>query len=36
MKGPSLFEAQRFAGVPLSGQTKQLLAQQPQGASWFA
>jgi MFS family permease len=31
MKGPSLFEAQRFAGVLLSGETKQLLAQAPQG-----
>lgn len=32
MKGPSLFEAQRFAGVPLSGETKHLLAQEPQGS----
>jgi MFS family permease len=31
MKGPCLFEAQRFAGVALSDETKQLLAQQPQG-----
>ena len=31
MKGPSLFAAQRFAGVPLSGDTKRLLAQAPQG-----
>jgi MFS family permease len=31
MKGPSLFEAQRFAGVPLSDDTKRLLARQPQG-----
>jgi MFS family permease len=31
MKGPSLFEAQRFVGVPLSGETKQLLALAPQG-----
>jgi MFS family permease len=31
MKGPSLFEANRFAGVSLSGATKQLLAQSPQG-----
>jgi MFS family permease len=33
MKGPGLFEAQRFAGVTLSDETKQLLAQQPQGGS---
>ncbi len=31
MKGPALFEAQRFAGVALSDQTKQLQSQQPQG-----
>ena len=31
MKGPSLFEAQRFARVPLSDETKQLLALAPQG-----
>jgi dipeptide/tripeptide permease len=31
MKGPSLYDAQRFAGVPLSAQTKQLQAQAPQG-----
>ena len=32
MKGPCLFEAQRFAGVSLSDDTKQLLAQQPKGS----
>ena len=31
MKGPSLFEAQRFAGVPLSAETKQFLAHEPRG-----
>ena len=31
MKGPSLFEAQRFVGIPLSDETKQLLARQPKG-----
>ncbi len=31
MKGPALFDAQRFAGVALSGETKQLLAQQSRG-----
>jgi MFS family permease len=31
MKGPCLFKADRFAGVALSDQTKQMLAQQPQG-----
>jgi hypothetical protein len=32
IKGPSFLEAQRFAEVPLSGDTKQLLAQKPQGS----
>ena len=31
MKGPSLFDAQRFAAVPLSDETKRLLAQARQG-----
>ena len=31
MKGPAFFEAQRFAGVSLSAETQQLLAQSPQG-----
>jgi MFS family permease len=31
MKGPSLFDAQRFAGVPLSDETRQLLEHAPQG-----
>jgi MFS family permease len=33
MKGPSFFDAQRFAGVPLSGETKRWLAQASQGGA---
>jgi MFS family permease len=33
MKGPCFFETQRFAGVFLSDETKQLLAQGPQGSN---
>jgi MFS family permease len=33
MKGPSLFDAQRFAGVPLSDETKRWLAQASQGGA---
>src|ERR1019366_6375259 len=31
MKGPSLFEDKRLAGIPLSDATKQLLVRQPKG-----